>query len=80
VQERARYMPEKFDPAYHGVLAMNDPGESANPGSLLVARYGAGTYVYTTLSLFRQLPAGNPGAARLFVNLLGARAPAGPLQ
>jgi hypothetical protein len=76
VQERARYMPSAFDPAYHAPLSTNDPGEPPNRGGLLVAAYGKGTYVYTTLAFFRQLPAGNPGAARLFVNLLAARPPA----
>ncbi|HEX6536780.1 MAG TPA: PIG-L family deacetylase [Gemmatimonadaceae bacterium] len=74
VQERSLYMPSTFDPHYHSVLSMNDPGESANEGAILVAPYGKGTYVYTTLSLFRQLPAGNPGASRLFVNLLAPEA------
>ncbi len=46
-----------------------------NDGAILVAKYGAGTYVYTTLAFFRQLPNGVPGAARLFVNLLAAKAP-----
>jgi hypothetical protein len=54
------------------VLSMNDPGEPPDSGAILVAPYGQGTYVYTTLSFFRQLPAGNPGAARLFMNLIGA--------
>lgn len=72
VQERGLYMPRSFDAAYVPLLEMNDPGESPNRGALLVAPYGKGTYVYTTLSFFRQLPAGVPGAARLFVNLLGA--------
>jgi hypothetical protein len=58
------------------VLALGDPGEPPGRGALLVAPLGRGTYVYATLALFRQLPAGNPGAARLFVNLLAARAPA----
>jgi LmbE family N-acetylglucosaminyl deacetylase len=70
VQERALYMPAEFDQAYTSLLAMNDPGEEPNRGALLVAPYGEGTYVYTTLAFFRQLPAGVPGAARLFVNLL----------
>jgi hypothetical protein len=73
-QERAIYMPSTFDPRYQPALEMSDPGEPANRGALLVAPYGRGTYVYATLALFRQLPAANPGAARLFVNLLGARA------
>jgi hypothetical protein len=72
VQERALYMPRTFDPRYEAPLSMNDPGEPPNRGAILVAPVGRGTYVYTTLALFRQLPAGHPGAARLFVNLLAA--------
>ena len=72
VQERSLYMPHTFDPHYHALLAMNDPDEPSNDGAILVAPVGKGTYVYTTLSFFRQLPAGLPGAARLFVNLLEA--------
>lgn len=74
VQERALYMPATFDAAYTPLLAMSDPGEEPNEGALLVARYGRGSYVYTSLAFFRQLPAGVPGAARLFVNLLAAAA------
>ena len=72
VQERAVYMPSSFDPHYRAPLEMNDPGEPANRGAILVAPIGRGAYVYTTLALFRQLPAGVPGAARLFLNLLAA--------
>ncbi len=72
VQERALYMPTTFDANWTPLLEMNDPNEPANKGGLLVAKTGKGTYVYTTLSLFRQLPAGNPGAARLFANLIAA--------
>jgi len=72
VQERALYMPRTFADAYTPLLSMNDPREPANSGAILVAPYGSGTYVYTTLSFFRQLPAGVPGATRLFVNLLAA--------
>jgi LmbE family N-acetylglucosaminyl deacetylase len=72
VQERSVYMPSTFDSHYHTVVSMNDPGESPNNAGILVTPLGKGTYVYTTLSFFRQLPAGNPGAARLFVNLLAA--------
>ena len=72
VQERSLYMPHTFDSHYHSLLAMNDPDEPSNDGAILVAPVGKGTYVYTTLSFFRQLPAGLPGAARLFVNLLQA--------
>jgi len=72
VQERALYMPRTFDARYRSLMAMNDPGESAQRGGVLVAPLGEGRYVYTTLALFRQLPAGVPGAARLFVNMLSA--------
>ncbi|MHB1310852.1 MAG: PIG-L family deacetylase [Gemmatimonadaceae bacterium] len=76
VQERALYMPSVIDPHYATPLEMHDPGEPDNKGAMLMSRYGKGTYVYTTLSLFRQFPAGVPGSARLFVNLLSAgRAP-----
>ncbi len=78
VQDRSLYMPRTFDPAYAPSLQMNDPGESPNRGALLVARYGRGTYVYTSLAFFRQLPNGVPGAARLFLNLLSARASVQP--
>ncbi len=70
MQERSLYMPRTFDDRYRPLLAMSDPGESVNRGAILVTPLGKGTYVYTTLAFFRQLPAGNPGAARLFVNLL----------
>jgi LmbE family N-acetylglucosaminyl deacetylase len=72
VQERSLYMPRTHDERYRTMLSMNDSGEAPNDGAILVAPLGAGTYVYTTLSLFRQLPAGVPGGARLFVNLLSA--------
>ena len=81
VQDRSQYMPRTFDSNYTPLIAMNDPGEPERLGGLLVARYGSGTYVYTTLAFFRQLPAGVPGAARLFVNLIAAgdrRAAGGP--
>jgi len=74
-QDRSLYMPRTFDPQYVPMLEMNDPGEAANRGGLLVAPLGKGTYVYTTLAFFRQLPNGVPGAARLFVNLMAAKAP-----
>jgi LmbE family N-acetylglucosaminyl deacetylase len=72
VQERSTYMPRTFDERYSAPLEMHDPGEEPNRGALLVAPIGKGTYVYVTLSLFRQLPAAVPGAARLFVNMLSA--------
>jgi hypothetical protein len=70
-QDRALYMPTTFDQHYQAVIATNDPGEPANASGILRAAVGRGSYIYTTLAFFRQLPAGNPGAARLFVNLLG---------
>ncbi len=79
VQERALYMPRTFADAYTPLLSMNDPGEPANSGAILVAPHGSGTYVYTSLSFFRQLPAGVPGATRLFVNLLAAGQKARPV-
>jgi hypothetical protein len=72
VQERAVYMPSTIDPHYRTMLEMHDPGEAPNEGAVLVAPLGKGAYVYTTLALFRQLPAGVPGAARIFLNLLAA--------
>jgi hypothetical protein len=75
VQDRSLYMPRTHDAAWRPVIAMQDPGAPANDGGILVARLGRGTYVYTTLAFFRQLPDGVPGAARLLVNLLAARAP-----
>jgi hypothetical protein len=71
VQERGAYFPSSWDEARHeAVLAMSDPGEAPLRSSLLVARHGKGHYVYTGLAFFRQLPAGVPGAYRLFANLL----------
>lgn len=70
VQERGLYYGESTDPNYHMPLAFADPGEKEQNGSLLIASYGKGKFVYTGLAFFRQLPAGVPGAYRLFVNLL----------
>jgi LmbE family N-acetylglucosaminyl deacetylase len=70
VQERSTYMPSVIDKRYTSLLRMNDPEEPANDGALLVAPVGKGRYVYVTLALFRQLPAGVPGAARLLANLV----------
>lgn len=71
IQERGLYHAGTWDPRYTPLLSMADPGEKPTHGALLAARHGKGTYVYTGLSFFRQLPAGVPGAIRLFVNLLG---------
>jgi len=70
VQERGLYFAGEWDERYDPLLAMADPGEEPSRGSLLFARYGEGTFIYTGLAFFRQLPAGVPGACRLFVNLL----------
>ena len=70
IQERALYMPFTFDARYTAPLSMTDPGEEPKRGALLFATYGRGTYVYVPLALFRQLPAGVPGGARIFANLL----------
>ena len=72
VQERALYMPHTFDKQYRSQISMNDRDEPPNDAAVLVAPLGKGTYIYTTLSFFRQLPAGTPGAARLFINFLSA--------
>lgn len=70
VQERGLYFPSSWDPHYSALLSMNDKGEPPRDGSLLVASYGKGYYVYTGLSFFRELPEGVPGAYRLFANLV----------
>ncbi|MBC7401370.1 MAG: LmbE family protein, partial [Mucilaginibacter sp.] len=70
IQERGIYFVTGIDPRYKTILNMNDPGEAPNPGSLIVGDYGKGRFVYTSLDFFRELPAGVPGAYRLFVNLL----------
>jgi LmbE family N-acetylglucosaminyl deacetylase len=70
IQERGLYFLNNFDEKYQTVLLMNDPGENPAKGSLLVSDYGKGRYIYTSISFFRQLPAGVPGAYRLFANLI----------
>jgi hypothetical protein len=71
VQERGLYFWTEFDARYQPLLAMRDPTDSEDAtGALVVARHGKGVYIYTGLAFFRQLPAGVPGAYRLFVNLL----------
>ena len=82
VQERSSYMPHTFDDHYRPILSMHDTGEPPNDAGILVAPLGKGTFEYVTLTFFRQLPAGNPGAARLFVNILSAKpgAAGGPLR
>lgn len=70
VQERGLYFVGEADTNYIKPFLMNDPDAKPLDGSLLFANYGKGRYVYTSLSFFRQLPAGVPGAIRLFENLI----------
>ncbi|HEY0144059.1 MAG TPA: PIG-L family deacetylase [Thermoanaerobaculia bacterium] len=72
VQERGLYFPSEWDPKYQTVIATNDPGEPSKPGGLLYAKHGKGAFVYTGYAWWRQLPAGVPGAMRLFANLVSA--------
>ncbi|HJX00529.1 MAG TPA: PIG-L family deacetylase, partial [Terriglobales bacterium] len=77
VQERGLYFMGDWDQHFHPLLSSHDPGEQPLKGGLLVTQYGKGTYIYTGYAFFRQLPAGVPGAIRLFVNLLSAGSGAG---
>ncbi|RZK86623.1 MAG: hypothetical protein EOO98_15405, partial [Pedobacter sp.] len=72
---RGLYFATDIDPKYQTILNMNDTGEQANDGSLIIANYGKGKFVYTSLVFFRELPAGVPGAYRLFANLLAPKQP-----
>ncbi|MCL8538535.1 PIG-L family deacetylase [Chryseobacterium gallinarum] len=73
VQERGAYFPSQWDAAYEPLFEMHDTDEEPLQGSTLYARYGKGNFIYTPLAFFRQLPAGNVGAARLFFNFLSAQ-------
>jgi hypothetical protein len=70
IQERGIYFPNQWDEHFTPILACGDPGEPPLKGSLLVAQYGKGHFIYTGLVFFRELPAGVPGAYRLFANLI----------
>ncbi|HSZ25301.1 MAG TPA: PIG-L family deacetylase [Cytophagaceae bacterium] len=70
VQERGIYFATELDKNYETIFSMNDPNEKASEGSLIVAKYGKGNFAYTGLAFFRELPAGIPGAYRLFANLI----------
>ena len=70
VQERGLYFPVGWDKRYSAVISSNDPGEKPLDGGLLIAQYGKGYYIYTSYSWFRQLPAGVPGAYRIFANMI----------
>ncbi|WP_106915380.1 PIG-L family deacetylase [Chryseobacterium aurantiacum] len=73
IQERGAYFPAQWDAAYEPLFEMHDTDEEPLQGSTLYAKYGKGNFIYTPLSFFRQLPAGNVGAARLFFNFLSAQ-------
>jgi len=70
IQERGLYFPNSWNSEYKPILSMNDKCETPKKGSLLVAKFGKGNYVYTGLSFFRELPAGVAGAYKLFANIL----------
>lgn len=70
VQERGLYFPKVWSKEYTPILSMNDKDETAKNGSLLIAKYGKGNYIYTGLSFFRELPAGVSGSYKLFANML----------
>ena len=70
VQEQGLYYPSAWDAHYTPIIASSDPGETPKQSAILVADYGKGHYIYTGLSLFRELPAGVPGAYRLLTNMV----------
>lgn len=70
VQERGLYFAGEWDNNFEAIIAWNDPGESPHEGSVLIAKYGEGHFIYTGISFFRQLPAGVPGAYRLLTNMI----------
>lgn len=70
IQERGLYYPKEWDPQYHALLQSNDPGEQPLTGGLLVADYGRGHYVYSSMVWYRQLRAGVPGAYRMLANMI----------
>ena len=70
MQERSTYQAIQLDPHYETLLGMNDTGETQTNGSLAIAKYGKGNFVYASLVFFRELPAGVPGAYRLMANLI----------
>jgi hypothetical protein len=74
-QEQGLYYPNEFDKAFTPILSSNDKGESPKNGALLIATYGEGYYIYTGLSLFRELPEGVSGAYRILANIISLKAP-----
>jgi hypothetical protein len=73
IQERAVYVATEWDKQYQTVMASHDPGEAPLAGGELWTHYGKGVFIFTAYDWFRQLPAGVPGAFRLFANLLSAK-------
>ena len=73
IQERGLYFASAWDPRYQPVLESHDPGEKPLAGGTLYTRYGKGVYIFSAYSWFRELPAGVPGAYRIFANMLSAR-------
>jgi hypothetical protein len=73
IQERGLYFASQWDPRYKALFETHDPGEKPMLGSTLFSKYGKGAYVFTGFSFFRELPAGVPGAYRLFANFLSAK-------
>ncbi len=72
IQERGVNFATEWDPKYQSVLESHDPGEKPMPGGMLYTKYGKGAYIFTAYSWFRELPAGVPGAYRMFANMLSA--------
>ena len=72
VQERGLYFADEWDPKYLSVLESHDPGEMPLPGGMLYAPVGKGAYIFSAYDWFRELPAGVPGAYRMFANMLSA--------
>jgi len=70
IQERGLYYPKEWDANYYALLSMADPDENQLKGGLLVADYGSGHYIYTSLVWYRQLRAGVPGAYRMLANMI----------
>ena len=73
IQERGLYFADKWDSNYHSVISCNDPGGKPLEGGLLISKYGKGNFIYTGYAFFREVPAGVPGAVRLFINLFSAK-------
>jgi len=73
VQERGLYFADEWDEQFQALISWNDPGEDPKKGALITCPHGKGNFIYTGISFFRQLPAGVPGAYRLFANIISYR-------